>query len=192
MTLTAAQAADVPTAKKALELANAKFQSGSQNQVIRMEGAETDSDLRPRQWDVTFYDSNRANNGTVIRVKDGVVISIGGAMRIVDDARWSRFFRNFSGYDAAEVFNLARWKLDSTDALAKVAALPGMNNVQITDAKMVLKKLSDGDVPPIWQVRVKARSRSKPSLEAWVGGAELSAETGEILKNEIHLARLTK
>jgi hypothetical protein len=185
-------AGNVPTAKRVADLAHARFQSGSQNQIIRLEGVDADSDLRPRQWDVTVFDPNRANKGTVIRLRDGVVVSVAGAVRMFDDARWSKFDRNFSGYDVGEVINPARWKLDSTDAVTKIGALPGMTNIQLVDVRMTLVKLSDGDVPPVWRVKVRGRSRVVPSREAWIGAVSFSAETGEVLKNDLRPERLVK
>jgi hypothetical protein len=186
------QAGNVPTAKRVADLVNARSPSAPPNQLIRMEGRDADSDGRPRQWDVTVYDPKRGNRGTVLRYRDGVLISEGGAVRLLDDARWSRFGRNFSGYDLGEIIGVKRWKLDSTDAVARVAALPGMATVQLADVRMTLVKLSDGDVPPVWRVQVRARSRVAPAREAWVGPVVMSAETGEILRNELRLERLAR
>lgn len=192
LSLSVAQAGNVPAAKKALEIATVKFAAGSTNQAIRLEGSFSDSDLQPRQWDVTFYDAKRSNKGAVVRVKDGAAISIGSAVRIVDSARSDELLRNVTGYDPKEVINLKRWKFDSTEVLTKIGAQAGMDKVQITDVKMELQKLSDGDVAPVWSVRVKARLRSQPSHEGWIGSVVLSAETGEILKNDTNIDKLAK
>lgn len=184
-------AANVPTAKKIAELANAEIKTGGQFRVLRLEGEETDSDLHPRQWDITVYDAQRGNHATTIRFKDGMAVSMTGAVRVFDDARWTQFGRNFTGYDPSEIISVTRWKLDSPDVLNRVAALPGMEKLQITDAKMALRKLSDGDVPPIWRVKVKARSKLQPGREGWIGVVELSAETGEVIQNSLRSERLT-
>jgi len=190
LSLSIAHAGNVPAAKKALELATEKF--GVSNQVIRMEGTFSDSDFQPRQWDVTFYDAKRKNKGAVVRVKDGAVISIGGAVRIVDNARSDELLRNVTGYDSKEILNLSRLKLDSPEVLKKVGAQAGMDKVQITDVKMELHKLSDGDVAAVWSVRVKARLRAQPSHEGWIGSVGMSAESGEILKNDLNVEKLAK
>ena len=181
----------VPTAKKAADLANTEAKTGGQYRVLRVEGENADSDLRLRQWDVTVYSAERGNNAMLIRVKDGIVVSTTGAVRLFDDARWTKFGRNFSGYNLAEVIQLAHWKLDSADVLARVAALPGLEKLQVTDAKMLLRKLSDGDVPAIWRVKVKARSKAQPGREGWIGAVDLSAETGEVIKNDLRSEHLT-
>ena len=185
-----AQVVSQPTAKKAGEMANAQVNKGGDNRVIRLEGENSDSDLRPRQWDVIVYDPTRTNHGTAVRIKDGVAISLAPSVRMFDDASWGHFGRNFTGYDIGEVINLKRWKLDSTDAVAKVTAMPGVTAVQITAVKLTLSKLSDGDVAPVWQVKIKGRLRADPRRELWIGSVELSAETGEILKNNINIERL--
>jgi hypothetical protein len=184
-------AANVPTAQKNADLANTEVKTGGQFRVIRLEGEDTDSDLHPRQWDITVYDTQRGNHATTVRFKDGVAVSLAGAVRVFDDARWTRFGRNFTGYDPSEIIQLARWKLDSPDVLNRIAGLPGMDKTQITDVKMALRKLSDGDVAPIWRVKVKARSKLQPGREGWIGIVELSAETGEVIQNSLRPERLT-
>ena len=184
-------AANVPTAKKIADLADAEIKTGGQFRIIRIEGEDADSDLSPRQWDVTVYDPVRGNHATTIRFKDSMAVSMTGAVRVFDDARWTQFGRNFTGYDPSEIIQLVRWKLDSPDVLARIAMLPGMDKVQITDVKMILRKLSDGEVPPVWSVNVKVRSKLKPGREGWIGVVELSAETGEVIQNTLRPERLT-
>ena len=183
-------AANVPTAKKAAELAGTEVKTDGQFRVIRLEGEDADSDLRPRQWDITVYDTQRGNHATTVRFKDGVAVSAAGAVRVFDDARWTQFGRNFTGYDPSEIIQLARWKLDSPDVLNNVAALPGMDKVQITDVTMVLRKWSDGDVAPVWRVKVKARSKRQPGREGWIGSVDLSAETSEVIQSTLRPERL--
>jgi len=181
----------VPTAKKAADLANTEAKTGGSYRVLRLEGEDADSDLRLRQWDVTIYAADRGNKAVMIRIKDGIVVSTTSAVRMFDDARWTQFGRNFTGYNPSEEIQPTRWKLDSPDVLARVAALPGMEKVQLTDAKMSLRKLSDGDVPPIWRVKVKARSKAQPGREGWIGAVDLSAETAEVIKNDLRPEHLT-
>lgn len=185
-----ALAGGLPTAKKAAEMANARVGGGKQFQVIRLEGSNADSDLRPRQWDVTVYNPANANHAVVIRIKDNAVASETGAVRLFDDARWTSFGRNFTGYDLKEILTQSRWKLDSTDALRKIAGQEFMSQLQLVDVKMELRKLSDGDVPPVWRVSLRARLKAQPGREAWIGSVDLNAETGELLKNETHPDKL--
>jgi hypothetical protein len=187
-----AWAVNLPTAKEAKELANSRFVSGNQNQVIRVVGSYSDSDLKPRRWDITFFDGRRGHNASVVRIKDGVVISSTGSIRLFDDARWSHFGRNFTGYDADEVINQQRWKLDSPEALNRVLSLPALANVQVTDVVMTLRKLSDGDVPPVWHITLRARSRAEPRRQAWIGYVDLNAETGDVLANEARVGKLVR
>ena len=191
LSVVAVFAGALPTAKKAADLANAEAKTGNVYRVLRVDGENADSDLRLRQWDITVYSGDRANKAMLIRIKDGIVVSTTSAVRLFDDARWSNFGRNFSGYSVAEVIQTGRWKLDSSDVLARVAALPALEKLQLTDAKMSLRKLSDGDVPAIWRVKVKARSKTQPGREGWIGTVDLSAETGEVIKNDLHSEHLT-
>jgi hypothetical protein len=185
-------AVNLPTAKEAKELANSRFVSGAQNQVIRIIGTYSDGDLKPRRWDVTLFDGRRGHNATVVRVRDGVVVSATGSIRLFDDARWSHFGRNFTGYDPDEVINQQRWKLDSPEALTRVLSLPALANVQVTEVVMTLRKLSDGDVPPVWRIALRARSRAVPRRQAWIGYVDLNAETGDILANETRVGKLVR
>ncbi len=180
-----AAAVEQVTAKQALNLANQQVPDYAQNQVLSIEGYNTDSALRPRVWDITLYDHKRFNGGLVVRVKDGAVVSKTGAVRLFDDARWTRFGRNFSGYDPAEIVRLARWALDSDQVVAKVVALPRLSDYEVTALTFVLRKPSDGNVPPVWRIKVRARLKTKASSEGWVGYLQYNAESGELIKDEL-------
>jgi hypothetical protein len=189
---TGALAVTVPTAKQALEVANLQIATNAQNQVIMMEGTRSDSSLSPRQWDITFFDTNRVNDGLMVRVKDGAVVNKSGSLRMFDDPRWSRFGRNFAGYYPDEVIKLKRWKLDSDQIVRTAQAHPKLTSLQVTDVVLLLRKSSDGDVPPVWRIKVRARPPQKPSRESWVGYLEYNAETGELLVDELRVEGLTK
>jgi len=185
-------ATDLPTARQAVDIANKRMSPQAQNQVLRIEGRHSDPELRIRQWDVTFYDNTRVNNGLTVRVEDGQVTGESSPLRMFEDGTWGHFDRNFTGFSNKEVINLSRWKIDSDTALTKVLKLPKISEVQVTDVRMVLRKLSDGDVPPVWRIHLRARSKTDPSHETGIGYADLNAESGEILSNETRAGKLLK
>jgi len=187
-----ATAADLPTARQAVDLANKRMSPQAQNQVLRIEGRHSDPQLRIRQWEVTFYDGTRVNNALTVRVEDGQVTSESSPLRMFEDGTWGHFDRNFTGFSNKEVINLSRWKIDSDSALSKVLKLPRLSEVQITEVRMLLRKLSDGDVPPVWRIHLRARSKTDPSRETGIGYADLNAESGEILRNETRVGKLLK
>ena len=187
-----ARAIDLPTAKGALALANAKVDTNAQNQVIVIEGNRSDSDLRPRQWDITMFDTNRVNNGLLVRVKDGAVVSQSGSVRMFDDAHWNHFDRNLSGYSTKEIVNLKRWKLDSDQILRVAQTHPKLAGLQVMEVVLTLRKASDGDVPPVWRIKVRARPQNNPRREGWIGYLEYNAENGELLGDELYTGSLLR
>ncbi len=54
---------------------------------------------------------------------------------------------------------------------------------------MVLRKPSDGNVPPSWRLRLRARPSDNPSRERWIGYLQYNAETGELLADELTVGR---
>ncbi len=175
------------TAKQAVNLANQQVEEHSQKQVLLVEGKQSDSQLRPRIWDVALYDHKRANGAAVVRVKDGAVTSLTGSVRLFDDARWSRFDRNFTGFHVDEVVKLARWKVDSDEVVAKAVANPRLSGHEVTAVTLAFHKLSDGDVPPIWRIKLRARPKDQASRERWVGYLQFNAESGELIKDELRV-----
>ena len=182
-----AMALNSPTAKAAVGLANAKLDPIVQDQVLMMEGFDSDSNLRPRIWDITYYDAKRIQGGTMVRVKDGAVVSITGSFRLFDDARWSRFGRNFSGYDLAEIISVGRWMLDSDQVLATALSQTKLAGLQVTKVVMTLRKPSDGDVAPAWLIEFRARPVNNPRRERWIGYLQYDAETGKLLRDELRV-----
>ncbi len=180
---------ELPSAKQALQMANDVLDAPTQGQVILIEGSHSDSDLRPRIWDLTFFDRRRLNDGTVVRIKDGAVVSVASSVRIIDDTRWRKFGRNFSGYKGTETINLQRLVFDSDQIIASVTGLPKLHGYQITEIFITIRKLSDGDVPPIWRIRVRARPRAAPWKEHWIGYLQFNGETGDLISDELRLGR---
>ncbi len=187
-----ADAIKVSTAKQALALANGSVDDQVRDQLLVMEGTRSDTSLQPRQWDITLFDTGRANGGTMVRVRDGAVMSVGASIRMFDDARWKKFGRNFTGYEESEVINMGRWGVDSDRLIAIIRDLPKMSNVQITEVRMTLRKLSDGDVPPIWTAQLRARPKHNPSRERWIGRLQVDAETGVVLVDNVNVDILLK
>ena len=185
-------AGSLPTARQAMEIANKRLVPHDQNQVVRIEGRHSDSDLHIREWNITFYDDTRVNKALTVRVRDGQDTDADVPLRLFEDARWEHFDRNFSGYARGEIIALQHWKLDSDEALNKMLKDPKLGNVQVTEVRMALRKLSDGDVPPVWRVWLRGRSRTDPKHESWIGHIDLSAESGEVLANELRPGKLTR
>ena len=185
-----ALSADLPTARQAVSIAKKRMSPVSQDQVLRIEGRRSDPELRIRQWDITFYDDTRVNNAIAVRVDDGQDTETQVRLRMFENASWDHFDRNFTGFSRKEVIDPARWKIDSDDAMSKVLKQPGLSEVQVTEVRMTLCKLSDGEVPPVWRVYLRARSKTNPSREAAIGYVELSAESGEVLRNETRVDKL--
>jgi hypothetical protein len=187
-----AQNVQVPSAKNALAIANGPVDDAVKDQVMSVEGTSSDSNLQPRQWDFVLYDPNRANGGTIVRVKDGAVKSVGSSVRMFDDGRWKKFGRNFTGYDPSEIISMGRWTIDSDKLISSVVGLPKLADVQVTAVRMSLRKLSDGDVPPVWTIQLRARPKHNPSLERWVGSLQVNAESGEVISDNLNLSALLR
>jgi hypothetical protein len=190
-TVAASGAVEVLTAKQALARAQAVVGPAVAPQLIAVAGMDSDPQLRLRVWDFTFHDPQRAQRGVVVRVKDAALIGTRGAnLRLFEDARWRHFGRNFSGFEPTEVLNLNHWVFDSDRIVASVVSHPKLTGLEVTGVRLWLRKPSDGDVPPQWRVEVRARPRSDPRLERWSGFLQFSAETGQLLVDELRLGKL--
>jgi hypothetical protein len=185
-----AHAGSMPTAKQAVDVAKKRMAPASQDLVLRVEGVRSDAEQRPREWRVTFYDDSRVNNALTVKVEDGQDTKAETVLRMFEDGTWRHFDRNFTGFSRNEAINLSRWKIDSDEAVSKALKQPRISEVQITEVRLVLRKLSDGDVPPVWRVHLRARSKSNPSRETAIGYIDLSAESGEVLRNETRVGKL--
>ncbi len=181
----------LPTAKQAVELVNTQLNVIARNQVVVVEGSDSNTDLRPRKWDITFFEAGEMNGGILVRVKDGAFVSKSTSVRMFDDARWNRFTRNFSGYEDTEVIKPARWLVDSDAAIKSALAHPKLAGLQVTAVRLTLRKPSDGDVPPVWRVKLRARSPQTPRRDRWVGHLEFNAENGQLLADELRVEQLT-
>jgi hypothetical protein len=190
LSATLAYAGNLPTARQAVDIAKRRMSPASQDKVLRIEGRRSDADLRVREWVITFYDETRVNNALAVRVEDGQDTATKVQLRMFEDGTFDHFDRNFTGFSNKEVINLSRWKIDSDEAVARALKQPRLSEVQITEVRLILSKLSDGEVPPVWRVHLRARSKSNPGRDTSIGYIDLSAETGEVLRNETRLGKL--
>jgi hypothetical protein len=183
-------AVSIPTARQAVDIAKSRVPPSSQDLVLRIEGVRSDAELRPREWRVTFYDDSRVNNALTVKVEDGRDTKVETVLRMFEDGTWRHFDRNFTGFSRNEAINLSRWKIDSDEAVSRALKQRRISEVQVTEVRLWLRKLSDGDVPPVWRVHLRARSKTHPSREASIGYIDLSAESGEVLRNETRVGKL--
>lgn len=177
--------ANTLTARQAMNLANQRVTDAAQNNLIWIEGTHSDVNLRPRIWEVTFYDPARLNAGTMVRIQDDQVLKVGGAVRLFDDARWTRFGRNFTGYHVNEIISLKRWNVDSDAIVQKASSHPRLSGYEVVGVRLLLRKPSDGDVAPNWRVTIRARARDRDSGARWIGSLTYNAETGELLRDDL-------
>lgn len=185
-----AGAVEVLTAKQALAKANARVEKEVRDQLIVVQGEQSDTLLRPRVWDITLFDPSRTHRAAVVRVKDGEAVSVVSGLRLFGDARWSRFGRNFSGYEAGEIIDPSRWALDSDKVIALAVRCPKLDGLEVTAVRLSLGKASDGNVPPLWEIALCARLKSDPRRERWIGYLRYNAETGDLLADELRVDRL--
>jgi hypothetical protein len=192
LTSLAGAAVEVVTAKQALAKANASVEGPVRDLLIMLKGYESDTLLRPRVWDITLYDPTRPNNAAVVRVKDSAAVNVASGIRLLDGALWKNFSRNFSGYAAAEVIDLRRWAQDSDRVIARTVSHPKLAGVEVTAVRLLLRKPSDGDVPPLWQIEVSARLINEPRQDKWIGYLQISADSGELITDELHPEKLRR
>ena len=77
--------------------------------------------------------------------------------------------------------------LDSDKALETAMAEPLLKNLKLLASRLWLETWEDA---PTWKVRLWAAKLRNPNRDADIGDVYISAETGKVLKTDLHIDRV--
>lgn len=170
-----ARAAD-PTALELIKEGNRFIGEQSRDKVLSIRSDKSVAGLTPAIWYVSYYDPDVTSKR--VEVKFGV----GRQMGI------NRSWRPLGGGGAMEkIMDLTKLKVDSDRAIKIAAAEPLLAKLTIKATQLWLEKEAG---TPVWKVRLWAAKLSKPDSTAELGDMFISAETGEVIKSDLHINKV--
>ena len=146
------------------------------NRIVQIRSEKSIGTLQPNIWYVVYYDPDATFKATEVKFAAG---------RKVDVKRPTRMLEPVTGGNRE--LPKDKIKIDSDEAIKKALEEPILNNIKITATQLTLTSYHE---QPAWKVRLWAAKLRKPTEDAKIGELILSAEDGDVLKNDINLKKV--
>jgi hypothetical protein len=179
--LTRAATAAEATAFSLMKDADRYVGEDAKGKVVQLRSEKSVGTLIPNIWYVVFYDPDARLKATEVKFSAGTKSDV------------SRPFRVFEYPKADKVFDRAKLKTDSDAAIKIATEEPLLKNLTLKATQLWLDTNVKADLSvtgPIWRVRLWAAKLANPNDNADVGEVYISAETGKVVKTDLHPNRV--
>lgn len=149
----------------------------SKDKVVQIRSDQSVGSLTPSVWYVVYYDPDATFKATEVKF---------GAGQKLDVSRPWRMLEPLTGDN--KVLDSSKFKVDSDRAIKIAAAEPLLKGLTLKATQLWLER---GDTEPVvWRVRLWAAKIAHPDEMTNIGEVILSADTGKVVKVDLHVDRL--
>ncbi|MGO8928596.1 MAG: hypothetical protein ACLQU3_17140 [Limisphaerales bacterium] len=165
-----------PTAFELIKEGNRYLGEQSKDKVLGIRSDKSVASLTPSIWYVVYYDPDAKSNRAEVKFGAGRQMGI------------KRHWRPFGGGGTMDrLLDLKKLKIDSNQAIKTATAEPLLAKLTIKATQLWLE--NSGAVP-VWRVRLWAARLSKPDATVDIGEMFISAESGEVVKSDLHINKV--
>jgi hypothetical protein len=148
----------------------------ARDRVVQIRSEKSVGTLTPNIWYIVYYDPDATAKAAEIKFVAGEKVSVKRPARILE----------FFGSSNKELPK-EKLKIDSDKALAIAKKEPILKNLTLTSSRLTLERW---DSEPVWKVRFWAAKLRDSSRTADIGEVFVSSETGDVVKNDLHINRV--
>ena len=155
------------------------------NKLVQIRSEKSVGSTTPVIWYIVYYDPTAKLKSTEVKF---------GAGKMMDVTRPFRLLEPITGED--KMLNLAKLKVDSDKAIKTALSEPLLENLKITATQVWLQRAAKSfagqanDNDPVWRIRIWAQKLRDPSDDANVGEVFVAADTGKVIKVNLHINRV--
>jgi hypothetical protein len=174
-----------PTALELVKEGNRYIGEQSKDKVVSIRSEKSVGTTTPQIWYVVYFDQTASLKAVEVKF---------GAGKMMDVKRPFRLLEPISGED--KMLNREKLKVDSDRAIKAALAEPLLERLKITATQVWLQRAAKSfageanDNDPVWKVRIWAQKLRHPNDDADVGEVFISAETGKVIKVDLHINRV--
>jgi hypothetical protein len=168
--------ASEPTAFSLISEGNRHVGEMSKDKVVQIRSERSVGGLVPQIWYVVYYDRTATFKATEVKFGSGKMIDVKRPFRVLEQ---------ITGDD--KILDRDKLKVDSDRALDIAKKEPLLKDLKLTNAQFWLQRDDEG---PVWRIRLWAEKLRHPSDSAHVGDLYISAETGKVVRNDLHIERV--
>ena len=149
----------------------------SQDKVVQIRSDQSVGSLTPSVWYVVYYDPDATFKATEVKF---------GAGQKLDVSRPWRMLEPITGDN--KILDSSKFKVDSDRAIKIATSESLLKNLTLKATRLWLER---GETEPVvWRVRLWAAKISHPDEMTDIGEVTLSADTGKVVKVDLHIDRL--
>jgi len=164
------------TAFELVAAGNQYVSEASKNHVVQIRSDKSVGSLVPEFWYVVYYDPSATLKAVEVKFGGGKEMEVKRPMRLLEPMRGNQ-----------RVLDSDKLKVDSDRALSIALAEPLLKNINLKATQFWLEH---GDLGPRWRIRLWASKINNPSKLEDIGEIFVAADSGQVIKDDLHLGRL--
>jgi hypothetical protein len=145
----------------------------AQDKVVEIHSDKSVAGLIPNVWYVDYYDPTATLKATEVKFGGGQMMDVKRPMHLLTPIT-----------GGTGIMDMKKVKLDSDRALSIARRNKLLDRLDLRAAQFWLENV---DALPAWKVKLWAAKLSNPNRMADIGDLIISADTGEVLKNDLHI-----
>jgi hypothetical protein len=164
------------TAFQLIKEGNRHVGEDAKDKVVQIRSEKSLGTLTPNIWYVVYYDLDATAKATQVKFGGGVKLEVKRPTRLFELAGSSHL-----------PLDKEKLKVDSDKAIEIATAEPLLKNLKILATRLTLERWEN---MPVWKVRLWAAKLRNPNKDADIGEVFIVAETGKVIKNDLHIDRV--
>ena len=164
-----------PTALSLIKEANRYVGEQARDKLVEIRSEKSIGSLTPNVWYVVLYDPDATFKAAEVKFGAGQKMNV------------KRPVRALEYLNADKLIDQKKLKVDSDQAIKTATAQPLLEHLKLDATQLWLER---GDDAPQWRVRLWALKLRNPKEDADIGEVTISAETGKVLKTDLHIGRV--
>ena len=165
-----------PTAFDLIKEGNRFIGEQSKDKLLEFRSDKSIAGMTPNIWYLVYFDPDAKSKRAELKFGAGRQMGV------------KRNWRPFGGGGSVDnLLDLKKLKFDSDKAIKVATAEPLLAKLSLKATQLWLE---NSGVTPVWRVRLWAAKLSKPDATADIGEIFISAETGEVVKSELHINKV--
>lgn len=164
------------TAFQLIKESNRYVGEDAKDKIVQIRSEKSLGSMTPTIWYVVHYDIDATAKATEVKFGAGQKLAVKRPARVFELAGTAHL-----------PMDREKLKIDSDKALETATAEPLLKNLKLLASRLTLERWEDA---PTWKVRLWAGKLRNPNRDVDIGEVFVSAETGKVLKNDLHIDRV--
>jgi hypothetical protein len=165
-----------PTAFELIKEGNRHVGEDAKDKIVQIRSEKSLGSMTPTIWYVVYYDLDATAKATEVKFGAGQKLAVKRPARVFELAGKAHL-----------PMDREKLKVDSDKALDTATKEPLLKNLKLLASKMTLERWEE---TPAWKVRLYAAKLRNPNKDVDIGEIFINAETGKVLKNDLHIERV--